>query len=151
MEVRLPEEKILRICTILDSFVYRKSCTKRELISLLGHMNFASRVILPGRSFVTPYLQQCVNYTIMSNFHKSVEPTCLCGLSFKKLEWSVFIFEWPYYQRCRSSFIYGRNPYILRRFLLQQMVSREVSCTSKKWIYGFLRIVSNRDGLLVVG
>ncbi len=36
MEARLPAEKIQRIATILESFSTRKSCTKRDLLSLLG-------------------------------------------------------------------------------------------------------------------
>lgn len=53
MEARLPLEKVKRIQGILESFSHRKTCTKRELLSLLGHLNFASRVIHPGRSFVS--------------------------------------------------------------------------------------------------
>ena len=52
MEARLPKEKVVRICEILHTFKHKKSCSKRELLSLLGHLNFASRVIRPGRSFV---------------------------------------------------------------------------------------------------
>lgn len=85
MEVRLPEEKILRICTILDSFVYRKSCTKRELISLLGHMNFASRVILPGRSFVSHLLS--LSSTVRElYYHVKLTQECRADLSM----WSLF-------------------------------------------------------------
>ena len=53
MEARLPLEKVTRICNILVTFQHRSSCTKRELLSLLGHLNFACRVIRPGRSFVS--------------------------------------------------------------------------------------------------
>ena len=52
MEARLPKEKVVRICEILHTFKHKKSCSKRELLSLLGHLNFARRVIRPGRSFV---------------------------------------------------------------------------------------------------
>ena len=53
LEARLPLNKVERINEILLSFLGKKSCTKRELLSLLGHLNFASRVIRPGRSFVS--------------------------------------------------------------------------------------------------
>ena len=53
MEARLPLEKVSRICDILVTFQHGSSCTKRELLSLLGHLNFACRVIRPGRSFVS--------------------------------------------------------------------------------------------------
>lgn len=49
METRLPKEKNVRIQQIIESFRKRSSCTKREreLLSLLGHLNFACRVIIP--------------------------------------------------------------------------------------------------------
>ena len=42
MEARLPLVKVQRIQGILLEFSVKKSCTKRELLSLLGHLNFAS-------------------------------------------------------------------------------------------------------------
>ena len=53
MEARLPNDKLVRIRGMLQSFVNKKSCTKKELLSLLGHLNFACRVIRPRRSFVS--------------------------------------------------------------------------------------------------
>jgi hypothetical protein len=53
MQARLPENKVQRILQFLDSFLARKTCTKRELLQLLGHLYFASRVVLAGRSFVS--------------------------------------------------------------------------------------------------
>ena len=52
-EARLPTNKVDRINGILKSFLDKKSCSKKQLLSLLGHMNFASRVIRPGRSFLS--------------------------------------------------------------------------------------------------
>ena len=57
MEARLPADKILRIKTFIQKLLSKRSCTKQEVLQLLGHMNFASRVILAGRSFVS-YLQK---------------------------------------------------------------------------------------------
>lgn len=53
MEARLPDDKLRRDTDILTSFQDRPSCTKRDLLQLLGHLNFASKVIIPGRSFVS--------------------------------------------------------------------------------------------------
>ena len=49
----MKKNKVEIINEILLSFLDKKSCTKRELLSLLGHLNFASRVIRLGRSFVS--------------------------------------------------------------------------------------------------
>ena len=56
MQCRLPADKVERIMNFIKELLSKRSCTKRELLQLLGHMNFASRVILAGRAFVS-YLQ----------------------------------------------------------------------------------------------
>ncbi|CAG2214500.1 unnamed protein product [Mytilus edulis] len=53
MIAKLPDEKLVRIKDILYSYLNRRSCTKREMLSLLGHLNYACKVIIPGRSFVS--------------------------------------------------------------------------------------------------
>ena len=53
MEVRLPEDKLRRIRTLIFSFLNRKSCTKQEMLSILGHLNYACKVVYPGRSFIS--------------------------------------------------------------------------------------------------
>ena len=53
MEVRLPSDKLIRIRYLIGEFTHRKSCTKRELLSILGHLNFACKVVHPGRSFIS--------------------------------------------------------------------------------------------------
>ena len=51
MEARLPLVKVQRICEFIEELLSKSSCTKRQLLQFLGHFNFATRVILPGRSF----------------------------------------------------------------------------------------------------
>ncbi|CAG2188672.1 unnamed protein product [Mytilus edulis] len=46
--------------------MHKRTCTRKDLEQLLGHLNFASRVILPGRAFVT-YL-----YKLMSTVKKVI-------------------------------------------------------------------------------
>jgi hypothetical protein len=53
METRLPLDKLARISGLLAEFGDRRTCTKRELLGLLGHLVFASRVIIPGRTFMS--------------------------------------------------------------------------------------------------
>ena len=53
MEARLPHDKQARISNMLTSFLAKRTSTKRELLSLLGHLVFASRVIVPGRTFMS--------------------------------------------------------------------------------------------------
>ena len=53
MEARLPLNKVQRIIKFIEELLAKPACTKLELLQLLGHFNFASRVIIPGRSFVS--------------------------------------------------------------------------------------------------
>ena len=63
MDVRLPLEKVQRILDFIDSLLRKPNCecTKRKILRLLGHFkghfNFASRVVLPGTSFVSYLLK----------------------------------------------------------------------------------------------
>lgn len=52
MVARLPSEKIEKIANLLSDFKRRKKVTVRELQSLLGLLNFACSVIIPGRAFL---------------------------------------------------------------------------------------------------
>ncbi|KAK6181761.1 hypothetical protein SNE40_009550 [Patella caerulea] len=53
MECRLPIDKLEQIKEFISQFLHKKCLTKREALQLLGHFNFAARVILPGRAFTS--------------------------------------------------------------------------------------------------
>ena len=57
MLARLPQEKVHRLKIMLEEFSKISSCKKVKLLSLLGHMSFASKVIVPGRSFMSYLLK----------------------------------------------------------------------------------------------
>lgn len=52
-EFRLSEEKLAEIYHELQKWYNTKRCTKRELLSLIGKLIFASRVVRAGRTFVS--------------------------------------------------------------------------------------------------
>ena len=52
-ELRLPEDKLTRLLSLVSEWRCRKACTRRELESLIGTLQHASRVIRPGRSFMS--------------------------------------------------------------------------------------------------
>ena len=52
MEARLPEDKVERIKSTLSTFQSQRSTTLQELQSLIGTLNFACKVIPPGRPFL---------------------------------------------------------------------------------------------------
>ena len=53
MEARLPPDKLIRITAFVQQFLGLSKCTQRELLSLIGHLGFATRVIPAGRTFMS--------------------------------------------------------------------------------------------------
>lgn len=52
MIAKLPQNKVQALRSLLNMYRKQKKVTLRELQSLLGHLNFACRVIKPGRCFL---------------------------------------------------------------------------------------------------
>ena len=52
MQCRLPADKLSRTTKFIHDFLGRSKCSKLELLSLLGHLSFAAKVIPPGRTFL---------------------------------------------------------------------------------------------------
>ncbi|KAK3105594.1 hypothetical protein FSP39_001375 [Pinctada imbricata] len=64
MQSRLPVEKVQKIQHKLREFLLRKKVTLRELQSLVGLLNFACSVVVPGRAF----LRWLINLTCGINY-----------------------------------------------------------------------------------
>ena len=89
MEARLPQDKLIRINQLLDSFKNRRSVRLVELQSLIGTLQFACKVVVPGRTF----LQRAINLTrgVPSRFHH----IRLNKEFFKDLAmWKMFLSKW---------------------------------------------------------
>ena len=52
MEVRLPQEKLKKLKTVLGTWRGRKACRKRDILSLIGSLTHACRAVRPGRCYV---------------------------------------------------------------------------------------------------
>ena len=50
--LRLPEEKLLRLKSLLAQWSPRRSCRRQQLESLIGTLHHACRVVKPGRAFM---------------------------------------------------------------------------------------------------
>ena len=58
MLARLPLDKVQRlILEMVHKYSKMKFCTKVKLLSLLGHLRFALKVVVPGRSFMSYLLK----------------------------------------------------------------------------------------------
>ena len=89
MEARLPTVMVEGICDFIYKLLNKSSCTKRELLQLLGHLNLASRVILPGRSFVSYLIDLSTTVKELTDcVHLSKE--CKTDLEF----WLRFLSDW---------------------------------------------------------
>ena len=51
-EIRLPTEKLRRLQGEIRNWINKKSCIKRELLSLIGQLQHACCVVRPGRTFL---------------------------------------------------------------------------------------------------
>ena len=54
---RLPQEKLERLQAEIRRWAGRRSCTKRELLSLIGQLQHACCVVKPGRTFLRRMIQ----------------------------------------------------------------------------------------------
>ena len=52
MQLRLPKQKLINLRLMIAKWQRRRSCTKRELLSLIGHLSHACKVVKPGRPFL---------------------------------------------------------------------------------------------------
>ena len=89
MQCRLPLDKVERIKSFIKELLSKRSCTKRELLQLLGHMNFASRVILAGRAFVSYLLALSSS---VSDLHYYVHLNSECRQDLHM--WLEFLSNW---------------------------------------------------------
>ena len=53
MEARLPLDKFQGICNQVAAWLREKNATKRDILSLVGHLQHATKVVKLGRTFVT--------------------------------------------------------------------------------------------------
>lgn len=50
--IRLPSEKLASLLVSVEAWLGRKKCRKRELLSIIGSLSFACKVVKPGRMFL---------------------------------------------------------------------------------------------------
>ena len=53
MEARLPQDKFVRMQATIKEWLHKKKATKREVLSLVGLLQHAAKVVRPGRTFVS--------------------------------------------------------------------------------------------------
>ena len=88
-ELPLPEDKLVRLNTVLYGWSHKKSATKRELLSLIGHLQHACKVVRPGRTFLRRMID-------LSTVAKELNHQIRLTASFRSdLQWwQVFLTRW---------------------------------------------------------
>ena len=88
-QARLPKDKLDRIIGLIGACLDKQTIKKRDLLSLLGHLNFATRVVIPGRSFVA-YLISLTKTA--KELHHYVTLNSGCRMELKM--WHSFLRQW---------------------------------------------------------
>ena len=65
LEIRLPLDKLQRLKEVLGSWRERKNCKKRDLLSLIGLLSHACKVVRAGRSFLVIGAKVILNLNVM--------------------------------------------------------------------------------------
>ena len=87
--LRLPEEKLRRLQRTVREWEGRKTCTKRQLLSLIGQRQHACCGVRPGRSFLRRMID-------LSKAVRLMERTIRLNIGFKSdlLWWASFLPQW---------------------------------------------------------
>ena len=89
LELRLPEGKLQRLTSLVGEWLPRRSCTKKELLSLIGHLQHASRIVRPGR----PFLRRMIDLSAAA--HELHHHIRLRGEFKSDLQWwAMFMGRW---------------------------------------------------------
>ena len=89
LELRLPQEKLTRLNQMIREWSQRKLCTKRQLLSLIGHLQHACKVVRPGRTFLRRMIELA---SVAKELHHHIRLTA----SFRSdLQWwATFLSRW---------------------------------------------------------
>jgi hypothetical protein len=89
MELCLPADKLQRLQRLIHQWARRKICTKRQLLSIIGHLSHACKVKRPGR----PFLRQLIELSTCAkelHHHLRLNIEIRSDLHW----WKVFLSRW---------------------------------------------------------
>jgi hypothetical protein len=94
-ELRLPEDKLRRLQSLLHQWGSRKVCTRKELESLIGMLNHACKVVRAARSFLRRMID-LLHSRSSENRHRGAVPIRLNTEFRADLAWwqSCIMLEW---------------------------------------------------------
>jgi len=89
MVARLPEDKLLRIRSLLATWLSKKKTTKREILSLVGLLQHATKVVKPGRTFVARMYNEATRLKCLSYYTRLSK-----GFRSDLRWWHLFVCYW---------------------------------------------------------
>ena len=91
-QLRLPTDKLQRLLSVLHEWENRKSCTCKELESLIGLLNHACKVVRSGRSFLRRMLD--LLHAIHHPPHSTTPIRLNLGFRSDLAWWVLFVERW---------------------------------------------------------
>ena len=93
MEVRLPPDKVIQLELLLGQWAVKRLCRKRELLSLIGKLAHACKIVRVGRIFLRRFIECSTRAAHLDHWlHLSLEFRADIGW------WQVFIQAWSHRQ-----------------------------------------------------
>ena len=89
MEARLPPDKVDKLVALISTFSSSRKCTKSELLSLIGSFSFASKVIVPGCTFLSRTIRLSCSVSEL-HYHVYLNNAFWEDLSM----WELFLQDW---------------------------------------------------------
>ena len=115
---RLPTDKLLRLRRFIQEWRGKLSCTKRELLSLIGQLQHACKVVRPGRTFLRRMIELSM---VAKQLHHHI---CLNKGFQSDLEWwALFLPTWNGIAMM-SSVALNQQPQLLQMPLVGGAVER---------------------------
>ena len=68
MQARLSPEKIRKLQQAISSIQSHRKCTKRQFLSLIGSLRFATHVVVPGRPFLSRLIKLSCTVSGLEHF-----------------------------------------------------------------------------------
>ena len=89
LELHLPKEKLMALRDTVMDWQGKKCCTKRELLSFIGQLSHACKVVKPGRRFLRRLINLASTARLLSRTLR-LNTECRADISW----WSTFLLRW---------------------------------------------------------
>ena len=87
--IRLPPDKLNDLSILLSTWKLKRKCTKRELLSLIGSLSFACKVVKPGRIFLRRLIDLSTSVSRL-NHHITINSEAQADIHW----WNQFLSSW---------------------------------------------------------